>query len=150
MTLPVWTPWNGEGPCPVPEGRRFTIQWRCESREHAERYVAENGWEAPERARSGGKPDLLWTHNDNPYDTVAYALEPLPTPEPDWKELCGKLGEALEEAVPALAAAISLLEASPKTGAPSNKMFDQMLADYRAHLEAARAVLSLIPSESGS
>ncbi len=40
-----------------------------------------------------------------------------------------------------LAAAISLLEHSPKTGAPSNKMFDQMLKDYRASLERGRAFL---------
>ena len=37
-----------------------------------------------------------------------------------------------------LAAAISLLERSPKNAAPSNKMFDQMLDDYRASLERFR------------
>lgn len=41
-----------------------------------------------------------------------------------------------------LAAAISLLEKSPKSGAPSNKMFDQMLVDYRASLERARIFLN--------
>ena len=41
-------------------------------------------------------------------------------------------------ALASLAAAISLLEKSPKTAAPSNKMFDQMLADYRKALYAAR------------
>lgn len=50
--------------------------------------------------------------------------------------------EAAIGAVASLAAAISLLERSPKTAAPSNKMFDQMLADYRASLEAARAALA--------
>lgn len=40
----------------------------------------------------------------------------------------------------ALASAISLLERSPKTGAPSDKMFDLLLADYRRTLTAARAI----------
>ena len=38
----------------------------------------------------------------------------------------------------ALAAAISLLERSPKTAAPSDKMFDIMLDDYRRALDNAR------------
>lgn len=37
-----------------------------------------------------------------------------------------------------LAAAISLLERSPKTGAPSDKMFDMMVADYKKALEKWR------------
>ena len=41
-------------------------------------------------------------------------------------------------AIASLAAAVSLLENSPKTGAPSNKMFDIMLDDYRKSLEDAR------------
>jgi len=42
-----------------------------------------------------------------------------------------------------LAAAISLLERTPGAAraAPSNMMFDQMLADYRRSLEAARKAL---------
>lgn len=40
-----------------------------------------------------------------------------------------------------LAAAISLLERGGKEAAPSDKMFDQMLTDYRAALEAGRAAL---------
>lgn len=44
--------------------------------------------------------------------------------------------------VAALAAAISLLERTPATkrAAPSNRMFDQMLVDYRKALSAARAL----------
>lgn len=49
--------------------------------------------------------------------------------------------EALIPALASLAAAISLLERSPKTAAPSDKMFDQMLDDYRKSLEEARSVL---------
>lgn len=39
----------------------------------------------------------------------------------------------------ALAAAISLLEKGGREAAPSDKMFEHMLADYRAVLEEARA-----------
>lgn len=51
----------------------------------------------------------------------------------------------LTDVTASLAAAISLLERSPKTAAPSNKMFDQMLDDYRASLERARQALSKEP-----
>lgn len=48
-------------------------------------------------------------------------------------------------AVASLAAAISLLERTPraKKAAPSDKMFDQMLADYRKALANARDALAL-------
>ena len=42
----------------------------------------------------------------------------------------------------ALAAAISLLERSPKSAAPSDKMFDLMLTDYRRALDNARRALA--------
>ena len=42
----------------------------------------------------------------------------------------------------ALAAAVSLLERSPKTAAPSDKMFDQMLEDYTRALATARTALN--------
>jgi len=51
----------------------------------------------------------------------------------------------LVDVAASLAAAISLLERggkSAKKAAASDKMFDQMLADYRASLERARAALS--------
>lgn len=41
-----------------------------------------------------------------------------------------------------LAAAISLLERGGKKAAPSDKMFNMMLDDYRRALEAARKVLN--------
>ena len=56
-----------------------------------------------------------------------------------------KLAKAVEAAIDAgasLAAAISLLEKGSKKAAPSNKMFDQMLADYRASLERTRTTLA--------
>jgi hypothetical protein len=51
--------------------------------------------------------------------------------------------EAFVGVTAALAAAISLLESSPeaKKAAASDRMFDQMLADYRRALKAARKVL---------
>lgn len=55
-----------------------------------------------------------------------------------------RLVENLISAAASLAAAISLLERSGmavKKAAPSNRMFDQMLIDYRATLESARAAL---------
>lgn len=52
-----------------------------------------------------------------------------------------RLREALIHSGGALAAAISLLEHGPKTAAPSDKMFDQMLIDYNKALDTARATL---------
>ena len=52
------------------------------------------------------------------------------------------LVEALEDVTAHLAAAISLLSRSPKTGAASNKMFDQMLVDYDNSAARGRAALA--------
>ena len=49
-----------------------------------------------------------------------------------------------EKAIPvaaSLAAAISLLERGGKVAAPSNKMFEQMLKDYRRSLDDFRALI---------
>lgn len=46
-----------------------------------------------------------------------------------------------------LAASISLLERGGKKAAASNKMFDQMLVDYRGYLEQFRAALAEIKGE---
>jgi hypothetical protein len=65
------------------------------------------------------------------------------------EELEAKLAKAVEAAVDAgasLAAAISLLERGGRKAAPSNKMFDQMLVDYRNSLERTRATLAEIES----
>ena len=45
---------------------------------------------------------------------------------------------ALVDVLASLAAAISLLERGGKKAAPSDKMFEQMLIDYRASLERGR------------
>jgi hypothetical protein len=58
------------------------------------------------------------------------------------------LENVLTRTAASLAAAISLLERggeSAKKAAPSNKMFDQMLADYRRALDGARKALEPKP-----
>lgn len=51
-----------------------------------------------------------------------------------------------------LVAAVSLLERSPKTAAPSNRMFDQMIVDYQRAINRGRAYLKMqeIPAKPGS
>lgn len=57
--------------------------------------------------------------------------------------------EALKHALASLVAAISLLERTPraKKAAPSDKMFDQMIADYKAAIEQGRAALAAPPQD---
>lgn len=52
-----------------------------------------------------------------------------------------KLREALKDATASVVAATSLLQRGGKKAAPSNKMFDQMVRDYMAASERARAAL---------
>ena len=59
-----------------------------------------------------------------------------------------ELYEAAIGAAASLAAAISLLEGGGKKAAPSDRMFDQMLVDYRNALETARAVLAKARGEA--
>lgn len=62
-------------------------------------------------------------------------------------EIEGLRGAAVGAAA-ALAAAISLLERAPKAAkaAPSDRMFDQMLSDYRTALETARVAITKGPN----
>jgi hypothetical protein len=88
--------------------------------------------------------------DDSDYEAIESALDAIDAPMTDrgrWLSLVERVravrkSEVLENVTASLAAAISLLERSPKTAAPSDKMFDQMLADYRASLGRARAALS--------
>ena len=50
--------------------------------------------------------------------------------------------DVLIDCAASLAGAISLLENSPKTAAASDKMFDQMLDDYRESLNRTRVALA--------
>ena len=52
-----------------------------------------------------------------------------------------ELETALKDATVRLIAAVSLLERGGKKGAPSNKMFEQMLVDYKNGIKRARAAL---------
>ena len=52
-----------------------------------------------------------------------------------------ELEAALKDATVHLVAAVSLLESGGKKAAPSNKMFEQMIADYKNGVERARAAL---------
>jgi hypothetical protein len=52
------------------------------------------------------------------------------------------LREAGLDALASLVAAHSLLKAGGKKAAPSDKMFEQMLRDYEASIQRARAVLA--------
>ena len=52
------------------------------------------------------------------------------------------LRESLLNTAASLAAAISLLERGSKKAAPSDKMFDMMLSDYRKTLASARTTLN--------
>jgi hypothetical protein len=52
-----------------------------------------------------------------------------------------ELEAALKDATVHLVAAVSLLESGGKKAAPSNKMFEQMLVDYKNGVERARAAL---------
>ena len=72
-----------------------------------------------------------------PYDNEAalFAVEAL-------RARVAKLEATAIDVAASLAAAISLLERGGKKAAPSDKMFEQMLVDYRNSLERARAALS--------
>ena len=50
--------------------------------------------------------------------------------------------EVLLDVLSSLVAAVSLLKRSPKIGAASNRMFDQMIVDYERSIERARAYLA--------
>jgi hypothetical protein len=60
------------------------------------------------------------------------------------KKLRARIAEretALVDVTACLVAAVSLLERGGKKAAPSNKMFDQMIVDYKNCIERARAAL---------
>ncbi len=58
------------------------------------------------------------------------------------REVSDKLEKALKDTLSHLVAAASLLSRSPKTAAPSNKMFDQMVVDYKAAAKRASTALT--------
>ena len=64
------------------------------------------------------------------------------------EELEAKLAEAGVDVAASLNAAISLLERGGKKAAPSDKMFNQMLLDYKASLARFRTTLTELEGET--
>lgn len=82
----------------------------------------------------------------NPSGSHVAQLTPTPTPHhtPDSVERDAFIGVTAS-----LAAAVSLLEGGGKKAAPSDKMFEMMLSDYRKALAAAREILNASRTEMG-
>jgi len=59
----------------------------------------------------------------------------------------GDVVEALKDVLASLVAAHSLLSRSPKTAAPSDKMFDQMLKDYEKSIERGRKAYTALQAQ---
>lgn len=74
-------------------------------------------------------------HDDKPGD---YARAAIGAQAADMAGLV----DALKHTTASLVAAVSLLEHGGRKAAPSDKMFEQMLVDYKAAIEHARQVLS--------
>lgn len=54
--------------------------------------------------------------------------------------------DVMVDILASLVAAVSLLKRSPKKAAPSDRMFDMMIADYERSIERGRAFLEKRPS----
>lgn len=101
--------------------------------------IAETIWRAEYRRATGRERNVDWSFvSPNERDKYLYLANAI------------ALGvqtrdDALISVTAALAATISILECTPKAKsvAPSNKMFDQMLEDYRSALEKGRRALAL-------
>lgn len=61
-----------------------------------------------------------------------------------------KLREVLIDTTASLVASVSLLERGGKKAAPSDKMFAQMLVDYKNSIDRARAALEGVTEKSGA
>jgi hypothetical protein len=93
-------------------------------------------------------PELLRASETTTGDRAADEIERLRTDlDRGAKDYCAlrdredALTVLLREVTASLAAAISLLECGSKKAAPSEKMFDQMLRDYKKSLDHARSIL---------
>lgn len=100
--------------------------------------------EAVQRYADSAKPTTVHTDGTSSTGPNTGDERPLPTSTE------GR--DPITHAVASLAAAISLLERTPnaKKAAASDKMFDQMLADYRVALKNARAALAAARPEGGN
>ena len=84
--------------------------------------------------------NVVYCVNENSETILAALRTPAPAP------VGGDVVEALKDVLASLVATHSLLSRSPKTAAPSNKMFDQMLKDYKKSIERGRKAYTAIQS----
>ena len=99
--------------------------------------------EAPERIYLDGDVEAGDGMFPRCFENPKYASEP-PVEYLRADHVDAMLKAEREKAIPvaaSLAAAISLLERGGKVAAPSNKMFEQMLKDYRRSLDDFRALI---------
>lgn len=73
--------------------------------------------------------------------TAEYLVRKFSEKDKRISELEAPVANEIVGAVAALSAAISLLEHGGKKGAPSNKMFEQMILDYKRALDDCRAFI---------
>lgn len=90
--------------------------------------------------RTGGQWPYEWDAKTSQHEAVANAR--LIALAPDMVAEIERLREASIGCAAALAAAISLLERGGRKAAPSDRMFAQMLEDYRRALADTRAALA--------
>lgn len=149
---------TNDAPAPAPSGSRVREDGLniSVSREWFDRKAQQEGDTDPTTG-----PSITGTVNPSPEQIAEYerlAFEALPVwAQNEIKRLRASLAsdasprgetaawrEAFIGATAALSAAISLLERTPKAkkAAPSDRMFDQMLCDYRKALDEARAALA--------
>ncbi len=81
------------------------------------------------------------------YQTRAEAIAAWNTRTPAPAPVGGDVVEALKDVLASLVAAHSLLSRSPKTAAPSDKMFDQMLKDYEKSIERGRKAYTALQAQ---
>jgi chromosome segregation ATPase len=74
-------------------------------------------------------------------DRIARELDALRWEQEASAEYTKQMRKALKDTTVCLVAAVSLLESGGKKAAPSNKMFEQMLDDYKNSIERGRAAL---------
>ena len=74
-------------------------------------------------------------------DRIARELDALRWGQEASAEYTKQMRKALKDTTVCLVAAVSLLESGGKKAAPSNKMFEQMLDDYKNSIERGRAAL---------
>ena len=133
--------WTGMGPnAPAPK-----LDPNCQCICHTQPGVMHFAACCREPAMTDDTPPVLYISADTSDLTTRYKATPRMHMGADaWIPR-----DLLIDVAASLAAAISLLERggkAAKKAAPSDRMFDQMLKDYRASLNSARAALAALPA----